>query len=243
MQNVPKTAPGSFIDFQVSPTITAFGPLSTIQGASKSLNADGVIDLLSIDFARALKDLAIIMNDLKRLSSLGDLPLSMQDQSTLRVRFPGCDARTVERLCDEVGVQRGVIRQDENFDVYAGVEIALLFPFAPSRAPSIFTQSPEGYVRREKVDWRNMLSPDETTTSPGFSRHSDTGLDYEDVGAENQNPWLSSPSGYSSLHASEDDDDGAAYFEQSNRQAPKASDFEGLEGIYKFLEECDRAQR
>jgi hypothetical protein len=28
----------------------------------------------------------------------------MVDRSTLRVHFPGCDAQTVERLCDEVGV-------------------------------------------------------------------------------------------------------------------------------------------
>jgi len=238
------SAPGSFIDFQISPTITAFGPLSNIPGSAKAsnrLNTDGVIDLLSIDFARALKDLAVIMNDLKRLSALGDLPLSMQDQSTLRVRFPGCDARTVELLCDELGVQRGVIRQDENFDAYTGTEMALLFPFAPSRAPSDFTQSPERHRRREKVDWQNMLSP-QTKTSPGFSKHSDTGLDYEDIGAEEHNPWLSSPSGYSSLHASDVDDDGAAYFEQPSRQAPK-SEYEGLEGIYKFLEECDRAKR
>jgi hypothetical protein len=46
------------------------------------------------------------MNDLKRLSSLGDLPVTLEQKSILRVRFPGCAAETVERLCDEVGVQR-----------------------------------------------------------------------------------------------------------------------------------------
>jgi hypothetical protein len=234
-----KSAPGSYIDFKVSPTITAFGPLSTIQGSSKTLNADGVIDLLSVDFARALKDLALIMNDLKRLSALGDLPLSMQDPSTMRVRFPGCDSRTVERLCDELGVQRGVIRQDENFNDWNRVEMALLFPFAPSRAPSEFTESPERYHRREEVDWRNMLTPEEND-SPGLSRQSDTGLDYENTEAEEHNPWLSSPSGYSSLHGSDEEE---MYFAQSRQKAPTASEFEGLEGIYRFLEECDQAKR
>jgi hypothetical protein len=99
------------------------------------VNTDGLMDLLSIDFARALKDLAAIMNDLKRLSTLGDLPLTMVDRSTLRVHFPGCDAQTVERLCDEVGVQRGIIRQDSDFDTSAGTEIALLFRSRRVRHP------------------------------------------------------------------------------------------------------------
>src|SRR5205814_15303 len=76
-----------------------------------------------------------ILNDLKRLSSLGDLPITYQS-SCLRVHFPGCDADTVEKLAVELGLQRGVIGQDSDFDAFGGTEIALLFPFASSKTVS-----------------------------------------------------------------------------------------------------------
>jgi len=238
LQSVPKSTPGSYIEFQISPTLTAFGPLNQVQGGF-GLAQENLLDMLSVDFARALKDLAMITNDLKKLSNLGNLPLFLHDKATLRVRFPGCDAGTVERLCDEVGVQRGVIRQDDDFDDYTGVEMALLFPFAPSRCPSEPVRT-AGRQHQDEIDWRNMLSAEETATSPRFSKHSDVGLDYEYVG---QNPWLSSPSGYSSLHQS--DGEVAEYFEYTNRNVLDAS-YEGLEGIHRFLgilEECDQGRR
>ena len=252
LKTVPRATPGSYIDFHISPTVTAFGPLSNVRSTFESgamqqdtLNAEGLIELLSVDFARALKDLAMTMNDLKRLAVLGDLPLSLPEKSTLRVRFPGCDLRTVERLCDEVGVQRGIIRQDEEFDAHNGTDIALLFPFAPSRAPSETTESPylspaKGHLKGEELDWRELMSP---ADSPGYSKKSDTGLDFEEIEAVERNPWGSSPSGYSSLHSSEADD-AAMYFEAPSKSVgPVSTDYEGLEGIYKFLEECDGARR
>lgn len=250
LRSVPKASPGSYIDFCISPTVTAFGSFSSVPRYTKavsvhqeSLNSEGLIDLLSVDFARALKDLALTMKDLKRLAVLGDLPLSMPDKSTLRVRLPGCDLRTVERLCDEFGIQRGVIRQDEDFDERNGTEIALLFPFAPSRAPSEFAESswlgPAKQTDPEELNWRGMMSP---TSSPGFSKRSDAGIDFENIESVGKNPWISSSSGYSSLHES-DADDAAMYFSTGRSAGPVSQDYEGLEGIYKFLEECDAAKR
>merc|ERR1712230_274419 len=191
MDMSPVNAPGSFIDFKVSPTITAVGPLSSVprsQSASscdyemerQTLNNPIMMSNLAVDFARALKDLAAIMNDLKHLATLGDLPISLHDSSTLRVRFPGCDADTAR------------------------------------------SQSPNGF---EVID--DAMGP---------------------------NPWISSPSGYSSLHESEsygDDGDVAGmYFLQpdkakvSGRRTDSAAEngYEGLQGIYRFLEQCDRAR-
>jgi len=253
MRSIPRATPGSSVEFRINPTVTAvtslkgLSGLPTPAGEEETLNTDGLMDLLSIDFARALKDLAAIMNDLKRLSTLGDLPLTMVDRSTLRVHFPGCDAQTVERLCDEVGVQRGIIRQDSDFDTSAGTEIALLFPFAPSKAPSMtsypLVKQATRPQRRDEVEWRNMISPEHTVTSPGYSNHSDTGLDFEDLGAA-ENPWISSPSGYSSMHSS--DGGGEEYYFEKPRMASvrnSSSEYEGLEGIYRFLEQCDGARR
>jgi hypothetical protein len=112
IESIPRNAPGSFIDFHVNPTVTALSPLgasfpfsSPADQSSTHLNTDGFLDVLSVDFSRALKDLAATLNDLQRLSLLGDLPITLVQKSILRVHFPGCDAETVERLCDEVGIQ------------------------------------------------------------------------------------------------------------------------------------------
>jgi len=220
MQSIPRTTPGSFIDFHVNPTVTALSPLgaafgSTMDFSATNLNTEGFLDVLSVDFARALKDLAATMNDLKRLSRLGDLPITLEQKSILRVRFPGCDAETVDRLCDEVGVQRGVIMQDEDLDCNARTHMALLFPFAPTS--------------------------DHALSSPGGSLRSQTGHDldneYEDFEEDIiDNPWIE---GYESL---EESDGESVYFTKTSEH-PHSSEYEGLEGIYRFLEQCDNSRR
>ncbi|RDW66260.1 hypothetical protein BP6252_09895 [Coleophoma cylindrospora] len=218
MRSVSKIAPGSFIDFQVNPTVTALGPLgaafpcNAVEQSMPTLNTEGFLDVLSTDFSRALTDLAITLNDLKRLSILGDLPITMEGNSTLRVRFPGCDQDTVERLCDEVGVQRGVVHQDVDFEVSVGGHMALLFPFAATS--------------------ENGLS------SPGVSLRSIEEHDFE-VDAGEENPWLSSPEGYESLEELSETE--SEYFAKPSEH--QNSDFEGLEGVYRFLEQCDGFRR
>ncbi|KAJ6023203.1 uncharacterized protein N7446_013563 [Penicillium canescens] len=249
MNSIPRSAPGSYLDFQVSPTITAFGALSGLGQTSSApcdtLNSDGLMDLLSADFARALKDFAAIMNDLKRLSSLGDLPVTLHDRSTIRVRFPGCDADTVERLCDEAGVQRGRIVQDEDFDLRTGADMALLFPFAPSIAPSsdtdyYFEKAPKMQSQYpQDLDWHGMMTP----SSPGISRDSGNAISFEDSQLYGANPWRTSSQSYSSINVSELGDQ-PFFPELSSAGLPEStSAYEGVEGIYKFLAECDRAQR
>jgi hypothetical protein len=242
-------SPGSYLDFKVTPTITALGPLSSIprthfdDQSQYSLNCEGLLDVLSVDFARALKDLAAIMNDLKRLSSLGDLPISLPHPSTLRVRFPGCDADTVECLCQELGIRRGLVYQDADFDSYNGTEMALLFPFASSKTPSEVTFFPKACPTKpqegEQLEWAEMIS---ARPSPRYSTRSITSHDFEEIENAEANPWVRSPSGYSSLHAS-DEGDVAGYFQPAPEPVHQASEYEGLEGVYKFLEECDRAMR
>ncbi|EXJ82072.1 hypothetical protein A1O1_08141 [Capronia coronata CBS 617.96] len=278
MDMSPVNAPGSFLDFKVSPTITAIGPLSTVPRSTASEDCDCDCDYeahedtlnnvtlmsnLAVDFARALKDLAAIMNDLKHLAVLGGLPISLHNSSTLRVRFPGCDADTVESLCRELNIKRGIVGQDEDFDSHNGTEMALLFPFAPSETASeVCIDSPHDVratkrVKRDRIEWHEMLSPPQQP-SAGFSHVSATSHSanaFEMLGgALAQNPWISSPSGYFSLHDSESDADGdgdaAMYFFQprplSTKESHHASTggkgYEGLEGIYRFIEECDRAR-
>ncbi|KAI9768353.1 MAG: hypothetical protein M1840_004961 [Geoglossum simile] len=255
MRSLPRATPGSFVDFQLSPVITALGPLSGDLSATsieqtKTLNTEGLLELLSVDFSRALRDLVVVHTDLKRLSQLGDLPLTILDKSTLRVRFPGCDALTVENLCDEVGVQRGIVHQDPDFDAFVGSEMALLFPFASSGTASVVCET-ERSVRSAKrqrqggVNWKSLVSP--PPTSLGSSNRPVDSLDtFEDVEA---NPWLSSLSGYSSISESVSGDEEPIYFEPTRQTLRSSvvldvgSGFEGLEGIHRFLEECETARR
>jgi len=187
-----------------------------MQQTMPSLNEEGFLDCLAVDFSRALKDLAVTMNDLKRLATLGDLPISLEGRSTLRIRFPGCDAETVESLCDEVGVQRGTIKQDPDYEEAPDVRVALMFPFAPSSNP--------------------------TLSSPGGSLRSQTGHEmFEEMLSDEilaDNPWLESCDDLEELSDGE-----SAYFSRSPTQYPASSEYEGVEGIYRFLEQCDAARR
>lgn len=244
VRSVPKASPGSYVDFQVNPTITALTPLQSVAGfsanahsesANATLHSEGLLDVLSIDFSRTLKDLSAVLNDLKRLSDLGDLPITYQGSGALRVQFPGCDAETVERLCEELGVARGVVAQDPDFDVFAGTEIALLFPFAPSEAVS----ETESVVNaQEAIDWHNMVQDEaeKYSTQSEMSRQSQ--FEILTMSQDFSNPWASdsaSLEGYSSLSSP-----------KSSRRAPTASDpleYQGFEGIYRFIEMCNEAQR
>ncbi|KAI8941387.1 hypothetical protein NX059_002610 [Plenodomus lindquistii] len=235
LNKVPKATPGSYICFNINPTVTALTPLKAVKGFSsfaaekESLNSEGLLDVLSVDFSRAVIELAAVLRDLQRLSSLGDLPISYE-HSTLKVHFPGCDAQSVEIICNEFEVQRGVVHQDEDFDAFVGTDIALLFPFAPSQTPSeceFYDKSVAGRQHVQPViDWQHMLSPS-TADSEDFSIHSEQSYDELDVLAVETNPWLSSssPSGYDSLHTSE------------------ADDMDGMEGMYRFMAQCESSGR
>ncbi|KAF1956297.1 hypothetical protein CC80DRAFT_535637 [Byssothecium circinans] len=236
INKMPKTTPGSFIAFNINPTVTALTPLNAVKGFASfaqemdSLNKEGLIDVLSVDFSRAVKELAAVLKDIQRLSALGDLPITYE-ASTLKIHFPGCDAETVEKICDELNVQRGVIHQDEDFDAFVGTEIALLFPFAPSRTPSerSFYDKPVT-TRQYPIDWRNMMTPSTVSSdSDLYSTHSDNGLDFEDL--MDENPWVtpSTPSGYESMHLSE--------AEEVDGHTPL--EYQGFEGIYRFMEQCE----
>lgn len=229
LASIPRFAPGSFIDFHLSPTVTAMSPLAAAitsasgfkaeaMAASTNLNTDGFLDVLSADFGRALKDLTAVYADLRRLSVLGDLPVVMETKNTLRVRFPGVDAETVNKLCDDIGVQRGIVRQDSEFDDATGVPVALKFPFAPQSDKTV--TSPGGSARCLEGHELESLSSlgDDSFVREAF---------LEDMG---DNPWLSEPEGYESMSP------------PMSSGEHCSTEFEGLEGIYRFLEECDRAQ-
>ena len=274
---------GTTLEFKLSPIVTALCPSFSSDKSSfdtTSLNDFDLLSTLTSDFARAIQDLSVILTDLRALSAFGDLPISLTQTPTgpiLSVRFPGCDADLVSRLCDEVGVRRGVIIEDEGWHTaQAGkagqaekdVEMALLFPFAPNVAPSLpsseggehyFTnpaiEQPRRNRKQEQLDWRNMLSPSQQSRcSAESSAHENLSVQEPTFKSPDLHAHPYSPpiSGYESLResdfASED-----PYFHTaslakaapapSHRARAQSEDFEGLEGIYKFLQVCEEARR
>ncbi|KAI0470290.1 hypothetical protein F4859DRAFT_515815 [Xylaria cf. heliscus] len=225
----PHRAAGSYIDFRLNPVITSLSPLAGafpypsagFKSAAAALDAttlhtEGFLDVLSVDFARALKDLTSTLADIKKLSTLGDLPIKLEKGYILRVRFPGVDADTVECLCDDLGLTTGIVREDPDFDAEMGVPMALRFPYAPDKAAdgpgSLALTSPGGSLRSED-------------SFPG----EDELFGYlEEIG---ENPWLSGS-----------DPEGYVTMSPPSSGEHCSEEFEGLEGVYRFLEECDRAQ-
>jgi len=236
MRSLPKATPGSWIDFQINPTITALSSLNGVVGYEKSttevphINSEGLIDALSVDFSRALKDLAAVHNDIKRLSVLGDLLITCE-QTSLRVHFPGCDAETVERLCQELHVNRGTVSEDPAFSDFVGADIALLFPMAPGTADSLSNGSVSGgefyenNVQRHVIDYDDMMSSAHSDKYSTASEHS-----FEDI-LDAERPWLpSTPHDQRSLET--------VSVIGSDEYSPL--EYQGFEGIYRFIEELDR---
>ncbi|KAI0175543.1 hypothetical protein GGR52DRAFT_537152 [Hypoxylon sp. FL1284] len=226
----PRNAPGAYIDFRLSPTVTALSPLAAafpypsagfkapVLDAT-TLNTDGFLDVLSVDFARSLKELTMTLSDIKKLASLGDLPIQLEKGNIIRIRFPGVDAETVESLCDDLGLTRGVVMEDADFEADQAVKMALKFPFAPGAEKSSGTRtmtSPGGSLRSRD----SFFATGEEFFEDGFSEME-------------ENPWLSLP----------DDIEGYESMSPPISSGEHCSeDFDGVEGIYRFLEECDRAQ-
>jgi len=256
-----KITRGTTLEFKLSPTITALSPSFSPVGQETcgitSLNDIKLLDNLATDFARALKDLAAVLADLRRLSAFGDLPISLTTTPSgpvLSVRFAGCDADLVSRLCDEVGVLRGVVVEDEAWMDEKDVEMALLFPFAPMGCTDATSDYEDGcdYFERkpldqryqpEELDWRHMLSPSAQKPSNAESLHSFATL-------QSLVHKATSPSGYESLRESDFASDDPYYHTFSPLKAPTHStgksasaDYEGLEGIYKFLQVCEDSRR
>lgn len=288
---------GTSLEFHLGPTITALSPAApngSLTTEIQTINTSSLLENLSIDFARVLKDLSTVLNDLRRLSALGDLPLSITHSPSgpiLALRFPGCDGATVSRLCDEANVCRGIIREDEAWVHDRDVEMALLFPFAPGDQDAADDEmwrhggnsyyfehdslTPHTTPTPEQLDWRQMMS----SAGGGVSDHTTMSVNDDDDDDDNKNnsntvhlrfselttgahaqntpPTLSTKSKSSFDYESLEEDDDLSNFRISDDRHPysppqrntaaaavatRSEDFEGVEGIYRFLKECEDAR-
>ena len=252
-----QNARGTTLKFHIAPTITSVP--STDIFSEATLNSENLLAGLASDFSRSLASLSLVHSDLTRLSTLGSLPISHPNPHTIEVRFAGCDAKTVQHLCDELGVQRGIIREDPEWNENDGdkdVGMALLFPWAPSHPGSdISAGNYYHYVKpTDNLDWQSMLSPSSSLPLPATGEPSEDGyaMVAPSAGETEQNPWLDSTQseGFDRLHESDiesNDDFGlglrAATGMEASRPLQPPTGYEGMEGILRFLEECDTARR
>ncbi|PWW76061.1 hypothetical protein C7212DRAFT_321194 [Tuber magnatum] len=147
---VDENAPGSHVDFYLSPTLTCLSPLNAKQNF---LEDEGFMESLGADFGAMLGGLTAIYSDIKKLSQRGDLPVSLAGPAgdIIRVHFKGRSGADVEAICNELGIRRGVVFEEERF------AIGLL---APEHG------EPPG-------SWRDMMSE----PSPASSTYSEDGFD------------------------------------------------------------------
>lgn len=141
------------------------------------------------------------------------------------------------------------------------VEMALLFPFAPQHATSSLPSEGGEYYftnptqtqrqrRPEQLDWKNMLSPSQHSRCTAESLHDN--YSREETTTFKSPDWHAhSPiSGYESLCDSDFASDDPYFHTASpvkaaiaHRSAAEIGEYEGLEGIYKFLQICEEAKR
>lgn len=257
---------GTNLEFQLSPTITALSTTMFPQSVTNELtlaNPDILVNL-SEDFAHALKDFSAVLTDLRSLSALGALPITLSTTPlgpVLTCRFPGCDAESVTHLCDEVGIERGIVREDEAWQRDRDSEMALLFPFAPGVEVQVSSDDEAmlfgGELLSDPSDgsnWRQMVSPPRSVTSILSAASNDEVFDklterrsLVDPERRDNNHIHSAISGYGGLCGS-DFASSDAYLRSQNGFLPRESSlngsaaFEGLEGIYRFLRECEDAR-
>ncbi|RPA99328.1 hypothetical protein L873DRAFT_1684246 [Choiromyces venosus 120613-1] len=113
---VDENAPGAHVDFYLSPTLTCLSPLNARQN---SLGDEEFMESLGADFGAMLGGLTAIYSDIKKLSQRGALPITLAGPASdiIRVHFRGRSGQDVEAICNELGIRRGVVYEEERFAI------------------------------------------------------------------------------------------------------------------------------
>jgi len=210
-----QNAPGAYVDFDLAPTWTCMSPFSRMT----TLENEAFLDGMSSDFGAMVAHLTAVFADVKRLSTLGDLPVKVvgENGEILRVTFSGCDREFVERLCNEVGVKRGVVHEDERFAIgHLAPSIALGWRdmMADPESPVSSTYSEDGYS-----DDFEMESGDDAIGSLVSESISDADFYFDTPSAPSSAIVVPSP--------------------QNGLATTDILDFSGLQGVHRFLSESD----
>jgi len=141
--NTDRFAPGAYVDFRMLPNFTCMSETDPVGYTCLDSTRGGFMDELDVELNNVMRDISRVYQDIRKLSSLGELPITLVPPATLRVHFRGCDADLVNALCDEVGVITGIIHEDERF---------------------AYDKLLDGGALQKNVDtvnWREMMSSDD----------------------------------------------------------------------------------
>lgn len=197
---VDESAPGAYVDFSLSPTLTCLSPLNS---QSKTLGDEGFLQSLGADFGSMLGALAAVYSDIKKLSQCGDLPITRVGSTgdVLRVHFRGHSGKQVEAICNDIGIKTGVVHEDERF------AFNLLAP-----EPGLYGVSLEGSRSVTPAHSEDDLDCHSDSESCGLS-------DYFDI---DQDVSFGTPT----------PEGGSVRYDGS------VGEYDGLETIHEFLENC-----
>jgi hypothetical protein len=123
LQDVEHDLP--YVDFDVSPQFTI---------PDRSELTEEVVSTIEQDLNRYVEHIKAVVRDIKNVSDLGELPVSIENGS-VRIHFPNCDTEKVHRLISDVDVTRGVVSDEGSFTS----DIAVAGTFS-SDGDSSFTQ-------------------------------------------------------------------------------------------------------
>jgi len=193
--------PGAYIDFHM--------PFHVSRLDTHSFGFSCTLD------TEALKCGITVMNELMKLATLGDLPVTFR-ADTIRVHFAGCDKEAVERLCEHVGVIRGIVGEKEMFGARLlipapDMSVSPGFASTPLTSDGSLTSDvryavpPADILIETDLDWRGMMSmsgseltEEGTHYTPAasllgsFSSGSESALSFEHLSSQGS-VWLCSP--------------------------------------------------
>jgi len=248
-----ETAPGAYVDFHMAPTFTCLSRLS-----KNSISNPGFMAALDEDFTEIVNDVATVWSELQKLATLGDLPVSLakDKEDTIRVYFAGCDREIVERLCNEVGVSRGVVGEEDRFAFELLMPTLEMKPFLESPGGSLHAiqpvPPPQG-AHGTGLYWQDMLSDSSCASQDG--EMTEEGTEY--TPAISVDGYMFSGSSVSGLSPgqweSSEGSSGAMFppLMPTRAEAQLASPPQhtgpvpdlGLEGLQRFLQECEEYER
>ncbi|VVT56113.1 uncharacterized protein SAPINGB_P004824 [Magnusiomyces paraingens] len=164
--STPET--GSYVDFDMTPNLTV-PPVTQL--------STEIVDRVVDDIERHIDELRAMADNIRKLSSLGELPISIEDRA-IRVYFPNCEPEQVNSLLNEAEVTQGVIRSHNDSNIVSPIDSSSESSYyMNTETESVSTSSGFYYQDMESISRRNSLSSAgslDIGRIRGFSEHSMT---------------------------------------------------------------------
>ena len=206
-------APSSYIEFDLQPH-----PLTAALRSHEDHILTNNVFLMDLEtgldqHAAAYKR---VLLDLKLLQSVGALPISAPDATHVRVHFPGKDGGYVERLCIDIGLQHGIVFEETHPSNRPRPSFDFRYPTAPTMKDPYDCESTAcTHTEDHTLDrWISAVEPLPRAWAALSDTSTTVGITDQEVVPDITSVVSNAP-----------------------------SDFEGFEGIYRFLDQLDHAAK